>query len=271
MRFDRKELQKLFLDLIILFETLNQPDEDILIPPQKHIIKLLKFQPSLNIHQHLNHHLSPLIRTLHIILNLIPIPSSSSIPNLNTKPHLLNHLIQFNPLHLQARAQLLEAPPKHSPSDQLPNKEHFLHNRISNQNKKYKYYKRWSLFRKPEEPTAHTSARVTLNTKSLNTKRAKSLSSLKAEEDTTTSKRDSEVRRNQSSRKRPRSLRRSPSSSSAPNASKRDSCALEEPSLSSSTKKRRHNDKNLGFIFLRNFWLDLNGVGWMGSILGFGF
>jgi hypothetical protein len=95
------------------------------------------------------------------------------------------------------------------------------------------------------------SARVTPNIRLPNTRRERNLSLLREEEDTTTNKRDSEVRRSQSLRRRPRSPRKSPSNLNVVSAKERDSCALEEPNLSNSTKRRRHNKKNLRILFLR--------------------
>ena len=94
------------------------------------------------------------------------------------------------------------------------------------------------------------SAKPTPSTRSPSTRKERNLSSPKEEEDMTISKRDSEDRKNQSSIKKLRSQRRSLLSLSAENASKKDFCALEELDLSSSTRRRKPNNKNLRIIFL---------------------
>ena len=94
------------------------------------------------------------------------------------------------------------------------------------------------------------SVKLTLSIKSLSTKRVKSPSLRREEEGMTISRRDSVVRKNQSSRKRPKSPRRSLSNLSVVNAREKDSYASEEPSLSNLMIRRKHNNKNLGIIFL---------------------
>ena len=94
------------------------------------------------------------------------------------------------------------------------------------------------------------NVRVTLSIKLLNTRKVKNHSLLREEEDMTTSRKDSEDRRSQSSRRKPRLLRRSLLNLSVLSARTKDCYALVELSLSSLMKKRRHNKKNLQFIFL---------------------
>lgn len=97
------------------------------------------------------------------------------------------------------------------------------------------------------------NVRAILNIKSLNTKKEKSLSLLKEEEDMTISKRDLEVRRNQSLRRRLRSLRRSLLSLNVLNANNRDYYVSEELNLSSLMRKRKHNNKKFNIYFFKYF------------------
>ncbi len=71
------------------------------------------------------------------------------------------------------------------------------------------FYKSWSHCRKLEEPIVLMTVKLTLNTKLLNTRKEKSLSSLKVEEDTTTNKEDSVDKRNQYLRRKPKLLKKS--------------------------------------------------------------
>ena len=86
------------------------------------------------------------------------------------------------------------------------------------------------------------TARPTPSIKLLNTRKEKNHSLLKAEEDTTTSRKDSEVRRNQFSKRKPKLPRKSLWNLSALNANIRDSSASEEPKLLSSKTKRKFNN-----------------------------
>jgi hypothetical protein len=97
------------------------------------------------------------------------------------------------------------------------------------------------------------NARLTLSIKLPSIRKVKNHSLLREEEDMTINKRDSEVKKNLSLRKRLKLLKRLLLNLNVVNANKRDSYVLEEPNLSNLMRKRKHNNKNLRFIFLNIF------------------
>ena len=98
------------------------------------------------------------------------------------------------------------------------------------------------------------TARLIPSTKLPNTRKEKNHSLLKVEEDTTTSREDSVVRRNQFSKRRPKLPRRLLWNSSVPNANTRDYFVLEELRLLSSKTRRKINN---ALIISSTFILDI--------------